>query len=159
MRGQLPGLIDRLTAGDPTAAPRTALEALKDAVARDLEALLNTRCSFLPAQLAGYPLCAQSLLTYGMVDFAGRSLASAEDRTIICAALQATVEQHEPRLARVRAALDLRPDTVNRLAFVIHGVLVADRSGEMISFDAVLQPSSLQYTVGRARASASPGRG
>jgi len=53
--------------------------------------------------------------------------------------------------------LDVREGTINRLNFSITGLLVASASEEPVNFDAVLQPSTLQYSInktGRASASA-----
>lgn len=140
---QRPSLLDRLCG----APPRQSLEELKEAVARDLEALLNTRCCIGP-EPDGFPECARSLLTYGLADFAGRSLGSASDRDWICACLKAAIERHEPRLKNVVAQLEADAGSINRIRFSIRATLVA-RSGETVSFDADLQPSSLHYTIQR----------
>jgi type VI secretion system protein ImpF len=54
MKGFTPGLFDRLMDGPPNgnsgAVSRLSIEDLKDAVARDLEALLNTR-AVIPEEL------------------------------------------------------------------------------------------------------------
>jgi type VI secretion system protein ImpF len=55
--------------------------------------------------------------------------------------------------------LDVREGTINRLSFSITGLLVASASEEPVNFDAVLQPSTLQYSIsktGRAAAAAVP---
>ncbi|MGO4376670.1 type VI secretion system baseplate subunit TssE [Pseudoduganella sp. RAF19] len=122
---------------------------LKDAVGRDLEDLLNTR-SVLPAHLqCAYPECAASVLNYGLADFAAMCLGSSEDRARICASLRMAVERHEPRLRNVRVRLETRPGTVNRVDFSISAVLQAPGAREPVSFNALLQPSSLHYSIKR----------
>ena len=164
MEGFTPGFFDRLLgtvvrgAGSTTVARMTA-EDFKDAVARDLEALLNTR-SVIPADsLMAFPECSQSLVTYGLTDFADRSLSSPSDRAYICGCLEKTITLHEPRLRNVKATLEVRDDnTVNRLRFSITALLVVSASEEPVNFDALLQPSTLQYSVGKmGRAPASAG--
>jgi len=126
MKGFTPGLIDRLL-GTPTRVgntQRALIEEMKDMVARDLEALLNTR-SVLPDELLEpYPECAASIVSYGLIDFADLSLSSPTDRAHICACIESVIARHEPRLKHVKAALELREDTVNRLNFSITALLV-----------------------------------
>ena len=166
MEGFTPGFFDRLLgtpargAGNGTIARMTA-EDFKDAVARDLEALLNTRSVIAEHTLQGFPECSESLVTYGLTDFADRSLSSPSDRAYICQCLEKTIARHEPRLRNVKATLEVRDESaVNRLKFSITAVLVASASEEPVNFDALLQPSTLQYSISKAgRASmAAPAR-
>ncbi|OEZ86511.1 protein 25-like lysozyme [Janthinobacterium sp. HH104] len=158
MDSYVPGLFDRLM-GDGGAAAggvavRLSLEQLKDAVARDLEELLNTRVALPPGALDAYPECAASIVNYGLIDFAGMCLSSSDDRARICAALKAAIERHEPRLRNVRARLEREAGAINRVGFVISGTLAVKASGETVNFDAVLQPSSLRYSINRKGAAA-----
>lgn len=154
MKGCTPDLFDRLL-GQPVRngvpATRLTVDEYKDAVARDLEALLNTRSVIRDGQLAGLPECAASMVSYGLCDFADRSLSSPTDRAAVCACIEAAIARHEPRLRDVKALLELRGNaatpSVNRLDFSITGVLVGSVSDEPVNFDAVLQPSTLQYSI------------
>jgi type VI secretion system protein ImpF len=123
---------------------------LKDAVARDLEALLNTRAVIDEELLKDYPECSRSILNYGLSDFADRSLSSPSDRTHICACLEKVIALHEPRLHNVKASLEIREGAVNRLNFSITALLVASNSQEPVNFDAVLHRSTLQYSISKA---------
>jgi type VI secretion system protein ImpF len=157
-----PGLFDRLLdvpvsgATDVTIS-RMTLEELKDSVARDLEALLNTRTVIPEGLLKRYPECSRSIITYGLNDFAGRSLSSPDDRAYICMCLEKAIARHEPRLRNVKASLEIREDAINRLNFAITALMVVSSSQEPVNFDAVLQPSSLHYTISKARRLASAG--
>lgn len=146
MNGFTPGLLDRLLG---THTGGMTLEQYKDSVARDLEDLLNTRCALPADLLRGYPECARSIVNYGLADFAGLCLSSAEDRARVCAALKATIERHEPRLRNVQARLEREQGTINRISFAITGTLAGVPLREAVSFDAVLQPSSLHYSINR----------
>lgn len=163
MKGYTPGLFDRLL-GLPkhgpgkTVAQRLSIDELKDTVARDLEALLNTRSSIPEGSLKAYPECSRSMVTYGLSDFADRCLSSPSDRAAICASIEKTIACHEPRLRKVRANLDLGGESVNRLNFSITAVLVASVSQEPVNFDAVLTPSTLQYSISKASKAAKPAR-
>ncbi|WP_093556195.1 type VI secretion system baseplate subunit TssE [Pseudoduganella namucuonensis] len=162
MKGYTPGLFDRLFdepahgAGSGTVA-RLSVEEMKDAVARDLEALLNTRSVLREELLKRYPECGRSIASYGLSDFAGLSLSSTDDRAHICRALERAILRHEPRLRNVQASLEVREGAINRLGFNITALLVASATQEPVNFDAVLQPSSLHYTISKGRRPAQPG--
>ncbi|KOQ18920.1 type VI secretion protein, partial [Achromobacter xylosoxidans] len=86
MKGFEPSLFDKLFDGDgpaPHALRRLSVEEIKETVARDIEALLNTRMVFTEESLKRYPNCQRSILTYGLSDFSGLSLASHYDREFI----------------------------------------------------------------------------
>jgi type VI secretion system protein ImpF len=154
-----PSLLDKLFDDQPHAsAPavmrQLSIDELKGTVARDLESILNTRIAFTEHELAALPECQRSVLTYGLNDFAGLSLASHYDRTFICRSIQQAIERHEPRLQRVAVTLELARQSANALCFAIQAVLVVHPAQEPVNFDATLQPSTLQYSVTRARAKA-----
>jgi type VI secretion system protein ImpF len=128
-----------------------SLEELKDEVAKDLELLLNTRAVFRLDDLKKHPECAASIINYGLQDFAGMSLVSTDDRASICRNLEQSIARHEPRLKSVRASLELQDGQINRLSFSISALLVVSATQEPVSFDAVLQPSSLQYSIKKSR--------
>jgi type VI secretion system protein ImpF len=132
---------------------RPGVEQLKDSIARDLEALLNARAGLPPEAFDAWPLARASILNYGLTDFAAFCLSSSEDRATICACLEDAIERHEPRLKNVSATLAPEQGGVNRLSFVINATLHAGPGVEPVNFNAVLQPSSLNYAIGRAAAS------
>jgi type VI secretion system protein ImpF len=155
MKGFAPGLLDRLM-GDRSPASagatvaRLSIDQLKDRVARDLEALLNTRAAIPIDKFAEFPLARASIVNYGLADFAGYCLSSSEDRAAICASLKTAIETHEPRLSNISAALEMESGSVNRLNFVIHATLQVHPAAEPVNFNAVLQPSSLHYSISKA---------
>ena len=162
MKGFTPGLFDRLldypvSGASSAVVSLMSVEDLKDSVARDLEALLNTRTVIPELLLKRYPECSRSIITYGLNDFAGRSLSSPDDRAYICMCLEKAIARHEPRLRNVKASLEVREDSINRLNFAITALMVVSSSQEPVNFDAVLQPSSLHYTISKARRAASAG--
>ncbi|MFC4931163.1 type VI secretion system baseplate subunit TssE [Massilia sp. GCM10023247] len=162
MKGFTPGLLDRLMdeRGEPGAAAPLGIEQIKDHVARDLEALLNTRAALPPAAFDEFPLARASILNYGLLDFAAFCMSSEEDRAAICAALTCAIETHEPRLKDVSASIAIAPGSVNRLDFIIHGRLELGAGGEeggSVNFSAVLQPSSLHYAIRKTGHPRGPG--
>ncbi|KIF82526.1 type VI secretion system baseplate subunit TssE [Noviherbaspirillum autotrophicum] len=126
-------------------------DALKESVACDLEALLNSRCAFSDEVFGRYPEALRSISSYGMSDFVGLSLANPGDRSHICRSLERTISIHERRLKQVRVSLELEDGAVNRLRFVINALLVVHPSTEPVFFDALLQPSTQQYLVNKAK--------
>lgn len=159
MKGFTPGLLDRLMdeRGEPGAAARLSIEQVKDHVARDLEALLNTRAALPPAAFDEFPLARASILNYGLLDFAAFCMSSDEDRAAVCAALIRAIETHEPRLKDVSASIALVPGSVNRLDFVIHARLAPGEGADSVHFSAVLQPSSLHYAIRKTGNARGPG--
>lgn len=152
-KGFEPSLFDKLFDDLPVGAVRRrlSLDQLKDSVARDLEALLNTRAILDEQWCSEFPLAADSVAGFGMSDFAGLSLANVHDRRRICTAIAGAIVAHEPRLRDVRVALELHRKTVNALYFSINAVLYVRPAQEPVAFDALLQPTSLQYSVSRHR--------
>ncbi|SFG92965.1 type VI secretion system protein ImpF [Duganella sp. CF458] len=148
MGGYRPGLLDRLLGSHP-GARFLSQEQLKESVARDLEALLNTRTALSQQLLQSYPECACSLLNFGLADFASLSHSSSEDRLRICSSIRLAVERYEPRLCNVQVTLAERTGAVNRIDIVIVGRLRAHGANEAVSFSAALQPSSLHYSIKR----------
>jgi type VI secretion system protein ImpF len=101
---------DRLNQPSPTSAgyrPMTqlSLAQYKRAIARDLEVLLNTRVALSTDELAPYPVCRNSIVNFGLGDFAQLCLTSSEDRKTVCDLLTSAIARHEPRLTQVRARL------------------------------------------------------
>lgn len=144
-----PSLFDKLFDVQPVKAARRcfSLDKFKDTVARDLEALLNTRTVLDADRMVNFPLAGRSVACFGLDDFAGLSLANVYDRQRICQSIESAIAAHEPRLREIRVSLDLHRNSINALYFSIKAVLVVYPAQEPVCFDAMLQPSSLQYAV------------
>lgn len=126
---------------------RLTLEQYKRFIARDLEVLLNTRIATPESELASYPACRNSIVNFGLADFAQMCLTSNEDRKEICDRLMVAIKRHEPRLHHVRARLVSEAGTINRLRFAISGQLRAREEDDRVHFDVMLEPSSLHYSI------------
>ncbi|GEM_PF-86502 len=150
MKGFEPSLFDKLFEAEgqsPYALRRLSIEEMKETVARDIEALLNTRMVFTEEDLRRFPNCQRSVLTYGLSDFSGLSLASHYDREFICRSLEQAIARHEPRLTHVRVMLQVDSRATSVLYFAITAMLDVGPAHEPVTFDATLQPSTLQYSV------------
>ena len=133
--------------------PGLSLDELKDSVAIDLEALLNTRSALTEDEQRQFPFSARSVVNYGVTDFASRSLSSGLDRDFICLALQRSIERQDGRLRAVNVSLETDSGTFNRLNFTIRATLRVSDVGEQVSFDARFEPSLQRYSVARKRGS------
>jgi type VI secretion system protein ImpF len=151
----VPGIWDRLMA-----AGRSGLTAggscqspgqLHASIARDLEDLFNTRLALPADALAKYKACRQTILNFGLMDFAALCLGSSDDQKIICAYVTETINRFEPRLTHVLTSIAPVIDSTNRLDVVIHATIKGQASGARVKFNAMLQPSTLQYAVSQAR--------
>ncbi len=157
MKGFEPNLLEKLFGGGETATAmpvvmrRLSIDELKESVARDIESLLNTRVSIVEDVLKGYEHCQQSIATYGLNDFVGRSLRSFDDRVFICRSIESAIARHEPRLKQVRVTLSAETGSIKTLCFSISAMLVVKPANDPVNFDAVLQSSSLKYAVKQAR--------
>lgn len=152
-----PSLFDKLFDDDVRARGSSgvveflSIDQVKESVARDLEALLNSRLVMSEEALKPYPECRRSILNYGLNDFSGLSLANSFDRAFVCRSLEDAIDRHEPRLTQVRARLEMDYYASSKLHFAISALLIVHPAEEPVNFDAMLQPSTLQYTVSKSR--------
>jgi type VI secretion system protein ImpF len=158
-----PSFLDRLIdshgrAGGDHHVQQASLAQIKDNVARDLEALLNTRHGLDMSELEAFPNIKNSILSFGIADFSNQSLANPNHRQAICRSIEQAIHLHEPRLRQVDVSLSVEASTLNRLYFVIKAILVVDRGREHVSFDALLQPLTLQYSISQGRKAAGEAR-
>ncbi|MEG0244254.1 MAG: type VI secretion system baseplate subunit TssE [Pseudomonas sp.] len=140
-------LIDRLLEQTPTAVGRADLVALRNAVARDLEFLLNTRCEAIRLLACGFVECRKSSLSYGIPDFSSLSLHSAQDRDSIRRGLEQAMALHESRLTRVRVTLEPLNEQRRVLRFKVEALLSRGSERQQVQFDAELQLHSQTYAV------------
>jgi len=132
--------------GDQLLIRRLNIDELKTSVARDLEALLNTR-SVVGKCVEKFELVRSSILNFGILDFVGLSSANPMDCDYICRQIASTVEQQDSRLKNVRVSLDIGAVEVNQLCFSIEALLKVYPAQELVSFDAFFEPSSQRYQV------------
>lgn len=140
-----PSVWDRLTGEMDEAAPLATtvnLDKLKESVARDVEALLNSRNALGET-------AERSVLGFGVRDFVGRILSRPEDRQYVADCLARAIAAHESRLRNVRVEFRPGGTSVNALTFAIRADLLVHPAHEVVSFDAVLQPSLSQFAVSR----------
>jgi len=149
----MPSVFDRLLDDNPqdqTESPSAMyfdLRRFKQVVARDLEALLNSRCIDLDGEIENYPHARESVINYGIIDLSSLSLLDPADRALLRDKIRIAIERHEPRLDNVRIELDEPKDLERVLRFRVDAVLKVHPSKPPVTFDAMLQLSSNSYHV------------
>lgn len=151
-RVRLP-LLDRLMDADPSSAreavttPAIALETLRAAVRRDLEALLNARRRRWPLPPTAPELHA-SPLGYGIPDATSGTYAQAHRRAELAAEVERIIRRFEPRLLSVRVTLRETGEELDRtLRLKVDAVLRTDPIPEPISFETVIEAVSHEVRV------------
>lgn len=145
-------VLDRLIDLDPKRSEELplsrsqSLSKLKASVCRDLEWLFNTRQP-LEAPTLNKSL-KNSLYCYGLPDISSMSVASMRDRKKLTLAMEEAVKLFEPRILNPRITMAVTEEgKVQRLKFIIEGLLRVDPGPEPVSFDAVLDVASGEYKV------------
>jgi type VI secretion system protein ImpF len=149
-----PSLLEKLTNSSYLERPGQILSGLPideliHSVAKDLEALLNTRCVLRGEDLKSFPLSTESVYNFGIPDFSSLSLASSADRSHICTAIKTTIENQDRRLSDVQVAIQGDTFSARHLVFTIQAVLRVSQSDQLVNFDAHFEPAAQRYSVVR----------
>lgn len=124
-------ILDRLIDDDPTGIEALPvrlqdLQQLKASVARDLEALLNTRQELFNQSAADFPEVDRSIVTYGLPDFSAFNLRSQRDRQAVQREVENAILKFEPRLAEVRVSLEPLKEHDRNVRFRVDALLKMD---------------------------------
>jgi type VI secretion system protein ImpF len=146
-------VFDRLLDDDPTRGEDlhktrgNALAELRDALRRDLEALLNTRpCS--TTWEAGLAELDYSILNYGVATVTNAELSANENREQFRGAVERAIRRFEPRFLKVSVTLTEDTDRIDRtLRFRIEALVRAEPAPEPLVFDSIVDPSTQGITV------------
>ena len=114
-------------------------EQLKASVRRELERLLNTRCS-IPLHRLGEE--ERSVVNYGIPDFSSLSPHNADDHALIASVVAQTIAAFEPRLRQVHVEVGPVSVAESALWLNISAHLVVDLFAEPISFPLTLNSKS-----------------
>lgn len=119
--------------------------AIREAVRRDLEDLLNTRCLPPPQE---FQQLQDSLVAYGVPDWSVDSGGSIGEQ--ICLRLRLAIQRFEPRLCEIQVTSAGVSETAeNALSFRISAVLRTEALTAAILFDSVLNPANGSFDVTR----------
>lgn len=124
-----------------------SVEALKQALVRDLEWLLNTRRIAEPAPDA-YPEVQRSVYHFGLPDISSRSADSLDVQQALSRDIEESIRIFEPRLTDVRVTVRQSEEKGSRLArFVIEAMLRMEPNPERVVFDTVLETPTGKFFV------------
>ena len=147
-----PSVLDRLLDFEPNdskEAPKSrskSLRELKQAVRRDLEWLLNTRC--YPEDVdEGLEEVLKSVVFFGLPDFTSVSAKSHIEQKRLKLALETAIKNFEPRFINLKVTLEPISNIDRLLRFRIEASLDIDPVPEPIVFDTVLQLGSGEFAV------------
>ena len=145
-------VLDRLLDDEPKSkveGPLThskSLAQLKVAIRRDLENLLNTRCTIEPLPESSAET-RRSVFNYGVPDITeiGQNFLYEKERLL--AEIESAVRLFEPRLDGVKVAVIPATGAARVMRFAIEGMLKIDPAPEHIVFDAALELTSGEYQL------------
>lgn len=121
------------------------LHQMKESVARDLQALLNT--THANKVSPAFPETLNSIATYGLPDLTLINYQNHDDQEAVRRSLEETIQRFEPRFSRVYVTLE--PHNTNRrtLRFKVEAILHIPPIIEPVVFDAALELDNQQYQV------------
>jgi len=112
---------------------------LKASVRRELERLLNTRCS-IPLHRLGDE--ERSVVNYGIPDFSSLSPHNADDHELIASIVGQTIAAFEPRLRQIRVEVGPVSAAESALWLNISAELAVGMFAEPVSFPVILNSKS-----------------
>ncbi len=145
-------VLDRLLLGDrqDQSGRVEQIHRLRDAVRRDLEAILNTR-PFCRSWPSAHGELSRSILSYGLFDLQTRNVTTDRQRERLRADVEAVIRRCEPRLHDSVVELINGDRTLDRsLRFRIHGRLVIEAGGEAVVYDTQIDPASREIRIAAA---------
>lgn len=145
-------LLDRLLDDDPSQIRESEQQRIVserkvlNSVVRDIENLLNTRCSPIEIPKAFTGLNA-SLIGYGIRDFSVENPETSIVRQKLCKEIESAIQRYEPRLKKTAVRLDRKGKKKGQLYFIITGILVVDPLNEPVSFDTFFDVGRSRYII------------
>jgi type VI secretion system protein ImpF len=133
---------------EPVQRRFATINQVREAVARDLENLLNTRKSIHQVPEVDGQVSA-SLFTYGVRDFISYSPRSPSVRQQIRLEIERVIELFEPRLRNVSVRLDTSAGNERTLRFRISALLVVDPVTTPVTFDTSFDINRSDYFISR----------
>lgn len=141
-------LMERLS--EEQEAPTTqaaSLRLLKEAIRRDLEAILNTRKPLLQ-ELSGYDLASTSVLNYGLEDISELNSTPNGPLAEMQRAVEQCLAEYEPRLTEVSVSIEDGNYLNREIRLHIEANLPLYPTVEAVSFDTVFDIANETYSVG-----------
>lgn len=135
-------IIERLREGDDVGGGE---DELREALRRDIEALLNSHRRFLPTP-KNLQHVASSMLNFGVPDFSNEGYSTKDHKELLRAEIERSIARNEPRLHGVRVELvESRESAVLRFRITAHA-RIAD-SVESVAFSTAVEPVDWSVNV------------
>jgi type VI secretion system protein ImpF len=126
--------------------PAKSVRAVKEALRRDLELLMNTRRVVDDPPEACKELC-RSVYVYGLSDITSMRLSAVANRHLLLREIEACVAVFEPRLVRTKVSVRTSSDSAHLIHFSIEGLLRVDPEPVPIVFDTFLELNNGTYQI------------
>jgi len=145
-------ILDRLIDNEPGVSREPVQYRLsnfaqaKASVIRDLEKLLNTKCSIYYPPPA-YRELNNSLFVYGLRDFTSQNPKSQPVRQQLRQDIEKTIARFEPRLKNVTVRIETNAQSERNLRLRITGLLVLDPITEPVTFDTFFDINRGEYSI------------
>ncbi|MCD4721624.1 MAG: type VI secretion system baseplate subunit TssE [Desulfobacula sp.] len=119
-----------------------------ESVVRDVENLLNTRCSPIALPVT-FNRLKGSLIRYGLRDSTVENPGSILVRQKLCMEIEKAISMFEPRLKKAIVRLETENKRKRQLFFRISGVLVVEPLVEPVSFDTFFDLNRGRYIISK----------
>ena len=147
-------ILDRLLDSDPKLSSEPAQyrvvseRQILDSIVRDIENLLNTRCSpiVLPA---AFKSLKGSLIRYGLKDSSVENPESTLVRQKLCMEIEKAISFFEPRLKKPIVRIESQAGKKRELFFRISGILAVEPLAEPVSFDTFFDLNRGRYVISK----------
>ncbi|WP_022665665.1 type VI secretion system baseplate subunit TssE [Desulfospira joergensenii] len=147
-------ILDRLLDDDPKTIQEPSLyrvlseKQILDNVIRDIENLLNTRCSPIDIP-APFKNLKRSLIRYGISDFSVENPGTSTVRQKLCKEIETAISVFEPRLKKPVVRIERENHDKRKLFFRISGILVMEPLSEPVSFDTFFDLNRGRYVISK----------
>ena len=147
-------ILDRLLDDDPKVSQEPSQyrvmseKQILNSVIRDIENLLNTRCSPIEIPVPFKEL-KKSLIRYGISDFSVENPGTSLVRQKLCNEIETALSVFEPRLKKPMVRVERETQKTRKLFFRISGILVMEPLAEPVSFDTFFDLNRGQYVISK----------
>ena len=147
-----PSVLDRLIDQEPKRrsesmpTPARSVRAVKEALRRDLEFLMNTRRVGEEPPDSMKEL-RQSVYSYGLSDITSMKLHTSTEQQLFLREIETCIAIFEPRLVRTKVRVRTSEDSPHLVHFAIEGLLRVDPEPIPIRFDSFLELNNGTYLI------------
>lgn len=131
--------LDHQSGAEPEPLRVLDRDGLLESVRREVGRLLNTRCTFTVEEMEGRE---RTVLEYGLPDFSHLHTRDPRAAEVLAERIRETVAAYEPRLRRVRIAVEPLRNSQRELRVRVDALLVVGDVTEAVSFPVAIGDSA-----------------